>query len=355
MKRVGYLYPKVYNYSNLEEAHKNARKGKGWYKEVEEIDANLKEYLDKLHELLINKTYETSDYESFIKKDYHKEREIFKLPYFPDRIAQWALLQVIEPYLINTIITDTYSAIPKRGVHLALKRIKRDIKNDPEGTQYCFKMDITKYYPSIRHDLLKEKYRRLFKDVDLLWLIDEIIDSTDNDVGVPIGNYMSQWSGNYFLSEFDHWCKEEKKEKYYYRYMDDVVVLAKTKEELHQFQKDCEEFLRKQGLRMKGNYQVFPVKDRGIDFLGYRIFPNYVLLRKSTVKNFKKRMAEITKTIELKGQMTFSQWCSINSYKGWLMHCDSYRLSQKYIAPLEPYADKFYKEVILNGTGKCRC
>ena len=87
-------------------------------------------------------------------------------------------------------------------------------------------MDITKYYPSIRHDLLKEKYRKLFKDADLLWLIDEIVDSTDEDIGVPIGNYMSQWSGNFFLSDFDHWCKEKKKLKYYYRYMDDVVILA---------------------------------------------------------------------------------------------------------------------------------
>lgn len=349
MKRVGYLYPKIYGTDNLKLAHKHARKGKGWYKEVVQIDANLQVYIEKLQELLINKTYNTSEYESFIKKDYKKEREIFKLPYFPDRIAQWALLQVIEPYLINTIITDTYSAIPKRGVHLALKRIKRAIRKDPEGTKYCFKMDITKYYPSIRHDLLKEKYRKLFKDADLLWLIDEIVDSTDEDIGVPIGNYMSQWSGNFFLSDFDHWCKEKKKLKYYYRYMDDVVILANTKEELHQLQKEIEEYLSSQGLKMKKNYQVFPVKDRGIDFLGYRIFPDYVLLRKSTAMNLKRRVREIWNTIDTKGQMTFSQWCSINSYKGWLMYCDSYRLSQKYIVPLEPYAEKFYKEVILNG------
>lgn len=131
--------------------------------------------------------------------------------------------------------------------------------------------------------------------------------------------------------------------------MDDVVILANTKEELHQLQKEIEEYLSSQGLKMKKNYQVFPVKDRGIDFLGYRIFPDYVLLRKSTAMNLKRRVREIWNTIDTKGQMTFSQWCSINSYKGWLMYCDSYRLSQKYIVPLEPYAEKFYKEVILNG------
>ena len=196
---------------------------------------------------------------------------------------------------------------------------------------------------------MKKKYRKLFKDADLLWLIDEIVDSTDEDIGVPIGNYMSQWSGTFFLSDFDHWCKEKKKLKYYYRYMDDVVILANTKEELHQLQKEIEEYLSSQGLKMKKNYQVFPVKDRGIDFLGYRIFPDYVLLRKSTAMNLKRRVREIWNTIDTQGQMTFSQWCSINSYKGWLMYCDSYRLSQKYIVPLELYAEKFYKEVILNG------
>lgn len=349
-KRVGYLYPKVYDLDNLKLAHKNAQKGKGWYREVKMINEDMETYLKEAQKLLINKTYDTSPYEVFLKKDYDKVREIYKLPYFPDRVVQWALLQVIEPYLINTIITDTYSAIPNRGIHLALKRIRKAIRTDPEGTKYCFKMDVTKYYPSIRHELLKEKYRKLFKDADLLWLIDEIIDSTDGDVGVPIGNYMSQWSGNYFLSEFDHWMKEVKRVKHYYRYMDDIVVLAGSKEELHQLERDIEEFLMtRMSLRMKGNHQVFPVKDRGIDFLGYRIFPDYVLLRKSTAKNMKRRVAEINATIEKEGQMTFSQWCSINSYKGWLMYCDSYRLTQKYIAPLEPYADKFYKEVILNG------
>lgn len=342
------MFPQVYEDTNLSSAHKNARKGKKWYEEVKVVDQNPDHYLGEIKESLINKNYNTSEYEVFIKRDYHKDREIFKLPYYPDRIVQWALLQVIEPYLIRSIITDTYSAIPKRGVHLALKKIRRALRTDTLGTQYCFKMDITKYYPSIRHDLLKEEYRKLFKDADLLWLLDEIIDSTEGDTGVPIGNYVSQWSGNYFLSDFDHFCKEVLRIKHYYRYMDDVVILAGSKEELHHIEQEIRKYLLAKSLHMKGNYQIFPVSVRGIDFLGYRIFPDYVLLRKSTVKNLKRRMSEIHLTIEKEGQMTFSQWCSINSYKGWLLYCDGYRLSQKYVAPLEPYAEKFYKEVIRN-------
>lgn len=128
--------------------------------------------------MLINKTYKTSKYEIFIKNDSGKEREIFKLPYFPDRVCQWAVIQVIEPILISNFTRDTYSSIPKRGIHSCLERITKDINTDLKGTKYCLKIDATKFYPSINHEILKQKYRRIFKDENLLWLIDEIIDST---------------------------------------------------------------------------------------------------------------------------------------------------------------------------------
>lgn len=101
---------------NLKKAHKNAKKGKGWYQEVKQVDQNLEKALLHLQDSLIEHTYKTSKYKIFYKKEGKKEREIYKLPYYPDRICQWAILQVIEPYLLKTMITDTYSAIPKRGI-----------------------------------------------------------------------------------------------------------------------------------------------------------------------------------------------------------------------------------------------
>ena len=215
MKRYGNLYEKIYDMDNLILAHKHAKKGKGWYKEVKMVDENTSYYLIKLQDMLINKTYKTSEYETFIKNDNGKEREIYKLPYFPDRICQWAIMQIIEPILINNFTKDTYSAIPERGIHLCLDRLNNSIKYDKDGTKYCLKLDAKKYYPSIDHNILKLKYRKIFKDKDLLWLIDEIIDSTSSDVGIPIGNYLSQYSGNFYLSSFDHWIKEVKNVKYY--------------------------------------------------------------------------------------------------------------------------------------------
>ena len=104
MKRYGHLYEKIYDMENLKLAHQHAKKGKGWYAEVQMIDSDPDKYLKELQDMLINKTYHTSEYEVFYKNEHGKTRKIYKLPYFPDRVAQWAILQVIEPYLIKHLV-----------------------------------------------------------------------------------------------------------------------------------------------------------------------------------------------------------------------------------------------------------
>ena len=350
---------------NLKKAHKNARKGKGWYAEVKEVDRDLNGYLKQLQEMFKNHTYKTSEYKSFIKNENGKEREIFKLPYFPDRIAQWAILQVIEPYIMRNLVDHTYSAIPKRGIHKALHDVQDAMRTDLEGCQYCLKLDVRKYYPSINHAILKQKFRRIFKDPELLWILDEIIDSIstahienlqdiwlldediDPETGVPIGNYLSQFCGNFYLSSFDHWLKEDKKVKHCFRYMDDITIFGRTKDELHSLRAEIDVYFRSElKLMLKQNWQVFPTYVRGLDFVGYRIFPNFTLLRKTTCVNFKNKMLTIHEKVKDGQLMNYSDWCSVNSYKGWLKHCDSFRLQEKYIAPIQGAVDRYYEEVI---------
>ena len=363
MKRVGNLYEKIYDIENLKKAHKNAKKGKGWYKEVKMVDENLDEYLLKIQEMLKNHTYKTSEYKIFYKREGSKIRKIYKLPYYPDRIVQWAIIQVIEPYLIRHFIDDTYSAIPGRGMHKGLERLRKALYTDPDNCQYCLKLDLRHYYQSINHDILKRKYRRLFKDEDLLRALDEIIDSVntadeddlveiyvilleediDPETGEPIGNYLSQYSGNYYLSDFDHWIKEVKHVKTYYRYMDDITILGRTKEELWELFYDIQDYLKDNlKLRIKDNYQIFPTYVRGIDFLGYRNFRDYALLRKSTCKNMKIKLVAIKGKVDAGMEMNYSEWCSVNSYWGHLKHCDSKRLYNKYFVPLKPHLDNYY-------------
>lgn len=279
--------------------------------------------------------------------------------------------------------TVIYNAIPNKGIHAAYKKLRLAVDTVPEEMIYCLKIDCKKFYPSIDHETLKQKFRRKYKDPELLELIDEVIDSistcpaTDENiefyrscgneikivkvngkdfiegVGIPIGNYFSQYDGNFFLSGFDHWIKEVKRVKHYYRYMDDICIFARTKEELHQLLAEINEyFIQNLKLRIKGNYQIFPSFIRGIDFVGYRIFLKDTLLRKSTCQEFERKMTAIRKKIESGQEMNYSEWCAINSYKGWLKYCDSSRLSEKYIEPIQPYADRYYKDHIKKGGKK---
>lgn len=349
MKRYGNLYEKIYSYENLQLAHQKAKRDKSFYNEVKMVDANEEYYLTQLQNMLIWKTYSVkpSDYTMFIKIDKGKEREIFKLDYFPHRIMQHALMNVIQEILLKSFIDNTFASIPNRGIHLCLKRMDKDIRSDKEGTMYCLKMDVRKFYPNINHRILKELLRKKFKDEDVLWLMDVIIDSMEGENGIAIGSLFSQWAGNFYLTYFDHWLKEQKGIKYYYRYCDDMVILHRDKEFLHQIRKDISEYLLVNlDLELKVNWQVFPSRVRGIDFVGYRHFGDYILLRKSTAKQMKRKMREIYKKCLHGESLTYSEWCSINSYGGWATWCNGYNLTEKYIKPLRPYCDKYYREVI---------
>ena len=151
MKRYGNLFQKVFEYDNLKLAHQKAGKDKSFYKEVKMVDANEDYYLIQIQNMLMWKTYTINsiDYKMFKKIDKGKEREIFKLNYFPHRIIQHALMNVIQDVLLKSFISNTFASIPNRGIHLTLKRMSNDIDNDIEGTKYCLKMDIKKFYPNI--------------------------------------------------------------------------------------------------------------------------------------------------------------------------------------------------------------
>ena len=327
MKRYGYLYEKIYNYDNIQYALQNAQKGKKHYKEVNKINMNQEFYIRQIQKMLYYKTYKTAKYKKIIKHaDNGKIREIYKLPYYPDRIVHHCIMQIIEPIWFKSLIRDTYAAIKNRGIHDGVRRIKKALR-DKENTIYCLKMDIKKFYFSINNQILKRIIRKKIKDPDLIWLLDEIIDSAD---GIPIGNYLSQYFGNLYLSEYDHWIKEELKMKYYFRYCDDIVILHKDKNILHEIRKESNDYFKyKLKLEINNNWQVFPVDKRGIDFLGYRFFHNYILLRKSISQKFKNKIKYIKKNWEiLKPSKVINR---IMSYWGWLKYANCKNLVNTYI------------------------
>jgi len=313
MKRFGNLYEQIYSIENLQLADQKARKGKLDQYGVKVHLQRETENIANLHEILKNKTYVTSQYTKFTIFE-PKEREVFRLPYFPDRITHHAIMNILEPMFTSVFTSDTYSCIKGKGIHGAAKAVRKALMDIPR-TQYCLKLDITKFYPNIDHSILKALLRRKIKDNDLLWLLDSIIDSAN---GLPIGNYLSQYFANFYLTYFDHWLKEVKGVRYYFRYADDLVILAESKPILHKLLAEMREYLSVNlKLSIKQNYQVFPVTARGIDFVGYRFYHTHTLLRKSIKQNFARMIAR------RKNKK------SIASYNGWAVHCNSGNLLKK--------------------------
>ena len=319
MKRVGGLYDEICSMSNLLKAEKKARKGKRNQIGVKVFDENAEANLLVLQDRLLSRTYRTSKYTVF-KIFEPKERDIFRLPYYPDRIVHHAVMNVLEPVFVNMFTADTYSCIKGRGIHGAARAVKKALR-DKERTIYCLKLDIKKFYPSVNHEILKWLLGKKIKDKALLWLLDEIIDSAD---GLPIGNYLSQYLANFYLTFFDHWIKEVLGIRYYFRYADDIVILSESKEYLHKIFKEISTYLKVNlDLVVKENYQVFPVLSRGIDFVGYVFRHTHILLRKSIKQNYARMI------------FTRSNLKSIASYWGWTKHCNSINLNRKLLAHVQ--------------------
>lgn len=321
-KRWNNVYPLIYNYNNLLIADKKAQEKVINYGIIKH-NLTIEEDIKKLSNLLKNNEYtlKKSDYSIFTIYE-PKKRKIYRLQYYPHRIVQHAIMNIIEPLWKSIFIENTYACIKGRGIHALVKKLYKDLQHNPKQTIYCAKMDIHKFYPSIDHSILKQIIRKRLKDKQLLSLLDKIIDSAP---GLPIGNYLSQYLSNLYLSYFDHWAKEELDIKFYYRYADDIVILSDNKQQLRNWIITFKIYLKEiLHLELKSNYQIFPVEDRGIDYVGYVIRHDYILLRKRIKKRLKKQIYLYKiKKLSLKKLIP-----KLNSYGGWLKYCDSKYLLQ---------------------------
>lgn len=321
MKRIGNLYHKIYDIENIKLAHKNARKGKTHYTEVKEVDNNIDYYCNLILIMLVNKTFKNSKYETFIKNDKGKDRTIYKLPYFPDRIIHHAILQVLEPIWKKTFIKNTYQSIKCRGVHKAKRDVLKAIQAIDSSSIYYGQLDIKKFYPSVDNKIMDSLVSRKIKCKDTQWLLSEIIFSID---GLPIGNYLSQYLGNLYLTYLDHYIKEELKIKHYFRYCDDIVILGNDYTSVANNIREISEKLQELDVVVK-DYPKIDTLDNGLDFLGFVFKPRHTLLRKRIADSFKKSVKNfITNPTE-------KLFSSMISYNGWIIASNSYNLWTKHI------------------------
>lgn len=328
MKRVNNLFEKIISIENLYLADEKARKGKTNSYGVKVHDKNREQNLLALHNALKNKTFKTSEYETFIVKD-PKERVIFRLPYYPDRIVHHAIMNILESIWTKTFTFNTYSCIKNRGVHGCAKQVSKIFKKYEGKELYCLKIDIRKFYPSINHEVMKNIVRRKIKDKDLLALLDEIIDSAE---GLPIGNYLSQYLANLYFTYFMHWINEIEKVDCT-EYADDIVFYADNKERLWQLRNNVEEYITtKLKLKIKGNWQIFPVAKnrydkhgRALDYVGYKFYREQKLMRKGIKQNFCRKITKIFK----KNLSDKERLMEISSWFGWAKYSNSKHLLHK--------------------------
>ncbi|MDY0246377.1 MAG: reverse transcriptase domain-containing protein [Methanosarcina mazei] len=327
---------------NIVSAYENAKRGKTHYQDVTKIEKDREVYLRRVRDMLISHSYRSSEYRTFTICENGKERLVADIPFYPDRIIHWAVMQVIETIILNNLIDQTYAAIPGRGAHQALTKLDSYLKD--EKVTYCLKTDVRKFFPSIDKNILKSKLRTKIKDRDVLWLLNSIIDQYPLP-GIPIGNYTSQYFANFYLSEIDHIMKERYKCHYYLRYMDDIIILGYSKQWLHKMQFILDTEFQLIGLTMKCNWQIFPIEARGIDFLGYRTFKEFRLLRKNTKRRLKRTVSEVLADIKLSGGLNTHNRGRIASYNGVLSWCDSYRLRERTIGLIEKALEKNDKKI----------
>lgn len=315
MKRHGNLWPKVCDLENIRAAHHSARKGKAHYTEVRWVNANEEQALRAIQRSLLDKTFTTSPYEVEERFDGRKMRTIHKLPYYPDRVVQHALVNVCAPVWEASFIRDTFQSIKGRGTHDARKRVEGAVVRGNPGL-YALKFDIQKYYPNVDNAVLKSEVRRKIKCSDTLWLIDNIIDSNP---GLPIGNYTSQYLGNVYLSAFDWWVKQEVKPIAYFRYCDDLVLIAFSSAEAHHYRQEVfDQLEKKYSLTIKPDWQVFPVDARGLDFVGFVFTSTKTKLRKGIARGVIKKAKSIRRSSHF---MTPYQIANgAGSYWGWCKH-----------------------------------
>lgn len=335
MKRHGHLFDAIADPANIVRAHERARRGKARVQSaIARIDSDPHGHAVDLSRLLLACEYRTGGYSAMTITERGKERLIHRLPYWPDRVVHHAIVQVLEPIWLPTMIRHTYASIPGRGIHDAARTVRQQLRDDPDGTRYCLKLDVRKFYPSIPHEPLVDLLGRKIKDPRVMTLLGEIvrsIDVTGPGVGVPIGNYLSQWFANLYLSPLDHRIKQVHRVRYYHRYCDDLVLLSGNKERLHAIRADIDEQLASVELDLKGNWQVFPTAARGVDFVGYRMFPTHTLIRKATKKRMAARLsvqrAQRSPAAHARARR------SVSSYDGWTRFGNTHNLRAALLDP----------------------
>jgi hypothetical protein len=328
-------FEKIHSFESLYNAYRKARQGKRWKGAAAKFEVNLLEALNLLSAQIRTKRYTMSPYNTF--EVYEPKRRVVMSNSYKDKVVQHSLCDnVLEPILTRSFIRDNYASQVGKGTHYGLDRLQEFMrrfyrKNGIDG--WILKGDISKYFYSIRHDVLKTLIREKITDPDVLWLVDLIIDSTEGNVGIPIGNQTSQLFALLYLDGLDHFVKEKLGIKYYGRYMDDFFLIHHDKAYLQECRKQIEAFVQARGLSLNARTNIFPLK-HGVDFLGFHTYltESGAVIRKVRRRSKNNMKRKLKKLAALHAAGRIDAKTVEQSYQSWRGHAEkgnSYHLIRR--------------------------
>ena len=345
-KRVGYLYQWMCSKDRIRKAIRIGSVRKHKRSDVAKVLANEDKYVDKVYDLLVNHSFVPHEPRRAKRYDPcgRKWRDIEYVGFYPDGIIHTLMVMAMEPVIMRGMYRWSCASVPGRGNSAARKYAQRAIRNDPKGTKYCCKMDIHHYYHSINRSILLRQLERKIKDRDFIRLVSDIISTCKEGLG--IGFFICQWLANFHLEGLDRYITMLPGVKYLVRNMDDIVIMGPNKRQLHRARIAIETYLKENlELKMKGNWQVFPLRSRPLDFIGYKFYRDHTTLRRRNFLSLTRQARRAQKLVYAGREIYFHLAASLLSRIGMLVHCDGLKIRQKYI---DPIGINRLKEVVRN-------
>lgn len=352
-KKIKNCFDKNLSFEKLLQAHNRAKKHKMYKQEIVKFELNLENNLINLLNAIRNNTYRLGTYHSF--KIYEpKERVIKALPYVDRIVHQWYVEEFIKPYILPRFISTTYACLENKGTHKAVDKVQENLRKYQRlyGDFWILKCDIKKFFYSINPYTLFNILSKYIADKKLLNFTKLLIfdeREPNETVGIPIGNFTSQYFANIYLNELDQYIKRTIKNSSFVRYMDDFIILAKTKQECIDLKERIVIFLADNlQLELNDKSRYYPSK-MGVNFCGYRIFTTHKLLRLNSKKKMKNNVKKWNKQYAANKLDIAHSMQSLNSWIGHISHCNSYNLKNKILNKCHfLYSDSVYKTIESN-------
>lgn len=283
------MYDSLFTFDKLLLAAHQCSLGRRGKQYVYEFNLNLGQNLTQLRDELLSRSYRPRPCREFVRWCVCGQKyRVIRAPHFRDTVVQRAVYNALYPVFEKTFIYDSYGCRLGKGAQRAADRVQSFIRASAPGSYYL-QTDIRKYYYSVDHTILHDRLARRIDDPDLLDLCLKFCDTPTPGRGMNVGSLIAQLYGLIYLDRFDQFCKRVLKLKQYARYVDDTVTVGLSKSQAVNTLHAMAEFLGRELRLSLSHWSIQPIS-RGINFVGYRTWPDLRLIRKRSLRTFRQRL-----------------------------------------------------------------